>query len=171
MRGKKPIEHGFVEALKAAQRNSHKRHWRTLTLKFLFEKLEEEVDELNQAVLDCNPQRILEELGDVLWTAIMIVDHDAIFEFKGESVAHWKRKIDMTRELDPERESISLADRADEVSKKFAEEGLLGESEELQRLVGQLKEYAAMGDPDVWDVAMHRIYDWCDFNRVWLETG
>jgi NTP pyrophosphatase (non-canonical NTP hydrolase) len=76
VRGQAQIQQAMSEAQKAATRNGHKGDWRRLPLKALFDKLYEELDEYYEAVLSGDPQRILEELGDVIWTAIMIADHD-----------------------------------------------------------------------------------------------
>lgn len=76
MRGQAQIEVATLEAQKAAARNGHKGDWRRVPLKVLFDKLYEELDEYYTAVLLGDPQRIREELGDVIWTAAMIADHD-----------------------------------------------------------------------------------------------
>ena len=77
MRGKKPLKAAWVQAQIAADRNAHKPGWRQEPLRNLFEKLDEEVDEYHEAVMSGDLQRVREELGDLIWTATMIADHDA----------------------------------------------------------------------------------------------
>lgn len=76
MRGRAQIQVAMPEAQKAAIRNGHKGDWRRAPLKALFDKLYEEFDEYYEAVLSGNTERVREEMGDVIWTAIMIADHD-----------------------------------------------------------------------------------------------
>jgi NTP pyrophosphatase (non-canonical NTP hydrolase) len=76
MRGKRQIDAAIRHAYTAAQRNGHKQHWRMEQLRHLFEKLHAEADELERAIVDESEERVLEEMGDVIWTAVMIVDHD-----------------------------------------------------------------------------------------------
>lgn len=87
-RGALQIEAAFKEAQKAATRNAHKRNPRQETLNFWLRKTEEERDELEQAILCANPadpksiERVLEELGDYLWSGICAVDHGVMFELE-----------------------------------------------------------------------------------------
>lgn len=76
-RGEAEIKAAMVQAQIAADRNAHKPDFRGVPLKVLFDKLHEEIDELYIAILSGNPQRILEEGGDVLWVVVMIMAHDA----------------------------------------------------------------------------------------------
>lgn len=81
-RGERQIEAAMREAQKAATRNADKGCWRRWSIKRLFEKLDEEVLEYEFAVLDGNPERIREELGDCIWTLTMIADHDMALELE-----------------------------------------------------------------------------------------
>lgn len=103
MRGRAQIQAAMPEAQKAATRNGYKGDWRRTPLKTLFDKLYEELDEYYEAVLSGDPQRIREELGDVLWVAIMIADHDLMLvdlEVVNESLQKlWIRSaVDKARE-------------------------------------------------------------------------
>lgn len=92
MRGERLIEAAMREAQKAATRNAGKGDWRRWPLKRLFEKLEEEALEFEEAVLGGDPERIREELGDALWCAVMIADHDMmldISETNGQRVPNY----------------------------------------------------------------------------------
>lgn len=61
-------------AQEAAIRNEHKGDWRKCLVATLIEKLYEEVDELYMAVKSGDRDHIRYELGDVIWTATMVVD-------------------------------------------------------------------------------------------------
>lgn len=76
MRGEHAIKAAALEAQKAATRNKDKPDWRREPLRKLFDKLDEEVEEFHTAVLSGDLQRICEELGDLVWVAVMIADHD-----------------------------------------------------------------------------------------------
>jgi phosphoribosyl-ATP pyrophosphohydrolase len=80
VRGEREIKAAALEAQRAATRNGHKPDWRREPLCKLIEKLREEVDELEQAVVSGDNQRIREEAGDCIWTVTMIGDHDLIWE-------------------------------------------------------------------------------------------
>lgn len=71
MRGAEEIRLAMLEAQKAADRNNTKPHYSREGLKALLDKVDEERDELREAILSGDKQRILEELGDFLWTGIM----------------------------------------------------------------------------------------------------
>lgn len=76
MRGEEQIRAGFFEAQKAAYRNGHKGDWRHEDALYeLWKKLEDKIRELEQEIVSEEPERAREELGDALWTLIMIVDH------------------------------------------------------------------------------------------------
>jgi NTP pyrophosphatase (non-canonical NTP hydrolase) len=77
-RGERQIDAAIPHAYAAALRNGHKKHWRMEQLRDLFENLHKECDELERAIVDENEERVLEEMGDVIWNAVMIVDHDRL---------------------------------------------------------------------------------------------
>jgi hypothetical protein len=81
-------------------------------------------------------------------------------------------KIDMGDTLDADAPH-TLEERADVVDKHLREAGLYRTyaGGELMTHVDDLKTYAKTGDRDVFDVALHRIYDWCDDQRVWIEPA
>lgn len=87
LRGERQLQAAFYQALKAAARNSDKGDWRRWSRWRLLIKLFEEVIEFCFAVLWGDPQRKREELGDVVWSAVMIADHDMALEL--EKVANY----------------------------------------------------------------------------------
>jgi len=76
VRGAHAIRAAAVEAQKAAVRNTGKPDWRREPLRKLFDKLDEEAQEFHEAVLSGDLERVCEELGDLVWVAVMIADHD-----------------------------------------------------------------------------------------------
>lgn len=86
-------------------------------------------------------------------------------------MANWRLTVDLGNLLSADA-GLTLEERADGIHKVFAASGLYKpwNGAGLLSRVEQLKEYAKTGDPDVFDVALGRIYDWCDAELVWLET-
>jgi len=76
VRGQQAIGAAAVEAQKAALRNAHKPDYRREPLRKLFDKLDEKAREFEQAVLSGDLEAVKSELGDLVWVAVMIADHD-----------------------------------------------------------------------------------------------
>ena len=57
------------------RRNQHKKHWDTVTNKWLLERLKEEVKELEEALLLNNDEDVRLECADVANFAAMIADN------------------------------------------------------------------------------------------------
>jgi NTP pyrophosphatase (non-canonical NTP hydrolase) len=76
VRGEQAIRAAADEAQKAALRNAHKPDYRRARIGDLFDLLKGEFVEFEEAVLSGDLQWIREELGDVIWCAVMIADHD-----------------------------------------------------------------------------------------------
>lgn len=74
------VKDALQEALKAAMRNESKGPWRGGDRDPLYLKLEEELQEYRAEALEGHSWRSREELGDLLWTAIILADHALLLE-------------------------------------------------------------------------------------------
>ena len=61
-------------------KNRHKEHWGNYDYRYMLDRIEEELTELYQAVLDGNPEDIIQECADVANFAMMIADNAGALE-------------------------------------------------------------------------------------------
>jgi len=81
------VDDGIAHAEAAADRNSHKPGWRQCPLRVLFDKLEEETREFLEALANGPRWEVFLELGDLVWVAVMIADHDC-------TLGEWTREAE-----------------------------------------------------------------------------
>jgi len=84
VRGERQIQAGMIEAQKAAERNKYKKDPRRETLRFWLEKMYEEVEEVEKAIMEAESprdfERVREEVGDALWSVINAAHHGAMLD-------------------------------------------------------------------------------------------
>lgn len=71
---------GMLHELNA---NDHKTHWRNYTPAWLYNRLRQEVGELDRALVDGDPERVRSEAADVANFAMMIADKVAVDAVRG----------------------------------------------------------------------------------------
>lgn len=100
MRGEQQIQAGMVEALKAATRNGHKKDPRSETLGFWFDKMYEEIGEVERAIMEVSDsptpkelERVREEVGDAIYSIVCAADHGAMLDLNPDGVRHYYAQI------------------------------------------------------------------------------
>jgi hypothetical protein len=85
------------------------------------------------------------------------------------SKADWKETVDLSYALNEYVDGSPLLDVVSTIKEKFRQRPAIDE-DALELIFIAFEEAAEMDDVDLFEEAMDELYNWADYNGVWLNT-